>query len=194
MSGLEPLSHIPARQFSRKDLLFGAGAIASGLATVSSSAIAQAVNPSEPKDKPSEPKDKGAQSGGAGGKKEEGGKEAEKKLSPEEKMARRFPQPVRVSYLIGLPMLDEGNATLGHVRFVVRDGGGKVKLVINYGGLFGIGERLIAVPVEVCAMLGRQVAAQDMPRDEFEPAPTWYGSGDQPIGQGETIQVAVMRR
>ena len=31
---------------------------------------------------------------------------SEKKLTPEEKMARRFPQPVRVGYLIGLPVLD----------------------------------------------------------------------------------------
>ena len=109
-------------------------------------------------------------------------------------MARRFPQPVRVSYLVGLPMLDESNITLGHIKSVVRSQDSKIRLVINYGGFLGIGERLIAVPVEVCGMLGRQVAALDMPRAEFEPAPTWYGSGDQAIGPDETIRVAIMRR
>lgn len=118
----------------------------------------------------------------------------QKELSPEEKMARRFPQPVKVSYLVGLPMIDERNETLGHIRQVVRNGAGKIRLVIAYGGLFGIGSRLIAVPVEVCAMLGRQVAAADMPRDAFEPAPTWYGSGDETLAAGEIIRVAVMRR
>lgn len=117
-----------------------------------------------------------------------------KELSPEEKMARRFPQPVKISYLVGLPMIDERNETLGHVRQVVRNGAGKIRLVIDYGGLFGIGSRLIAVPVEVCAMLGRQVAAADMPRDAFEPAPTWYGSGDQQLDGNKIIRVAVMRR
>src|SRR5258708_26750679 len=32
--------------------------------------------------------------------------DAEENLSPEEKMRRRFPQPVRVGDLIGLPLLD----------------------------------------------------------------------------------------
>lgn len=115
-------------------------------------------------------------------------------LSPEEKMARRFPQPVKVSYLVGLPMIDEGNEVLGHVRRVVRSSAGKIRLVVDYGGFLGIGSRLVGVPVEVCAMLGRQVAAVDMPRDAFEPAPTWYGSGDEDIGRDETVRVAVVRR
>jgi hypothetical protein len=125
---------------------------------------------------------------------ETAGDDKPKELSPEEKMARRFPQPVKVSFLVGLPMIDERNETLGHVRQVVRNGAGKIRLVINYGGLFGIGSRLVAVPVEVCAMLGRQVAAADMPRETFEPAPTWYGSGDETLAAGEVIRVAVMRR
>ena len=119
----------------------------------------------------------------------------EKKMpTPEEKMAMRFPQPVRVPYLVGLPMLDENNATLGHVQSVVRSHEGKIKLVVDYGGLFGFGSRLVAVPIEVCVMLGRQVAAFDMPRAEFDVAPTWYGSGATALGPDETIQVAIERR
>ena len=46
-------------------------------------------------------------------------------LSPEEKMQRRYPQPVRVGDLIGLPVLDDQDRTLGRVKSVVRTAGGK---------------------------------------------------------------------
>ena len=49
------------------------------------------------------------------------GMEDDKKPMPmDERMLRRFPQPVRVGDLIGLPVLDDGSCTLGHVRQVVR--------------------------------------------------------------------------
>ena len=114
--------------------------------------------------------------------------------TPEEKMARRFPQPVRVGFLIGLPVIDERSAAIGHVRDVVRTPEGKLRLVMPYGGVFGIGARAIAIPIEAVAMLGAQVAAVDMPRAALELAPTWYGSGDQPLGRDEVIRVGLTRR
>lgn len=116
------------------------------------------------------------------------------KPSPEEKAARRLPQPVRVGYLIGLPVLDETNAILTRVGSVVRTREGKIQLVVSYGGLFGIGSRLVAMPVEVVAMLGRQVVAVDMPSAEFEMAPTYYGSGAEALDPDTVIRVGVMRR
>ena len=120
--------------------------------------------------------------------------EAALERTPEEKMARRFPQPVRVGFLVGLPVIDERNATLGRVRDVVRTPEGKLRLVMPYGGLFGIGGRAIAIPIEAVAMLGHQVAAVDMPRAALELAPTWYGAGDQPLGPDEIIRVGLTRR
>ena len=120
--------------------------------------------------------------------------EAALERTPEEKMARRFPQPVRVGFLVGLPVIDERNATLGRVRDVVRTPEGKLRLVMPYGGLFGIGGRAIAIPIEAVAMLGHQVAAVDMPRAALELAPTWYGTGDQPLGPDEVIRVGLTRR
>lgn len=114
--------------------------------------------------------------------------------TPEEKMARRFPQPVRVGFLVGLPVIDERSATVGRVRDVVRTPEGKLRLVMPYGGLFGIGGRAIAIPIEAVAMLGHQVAAVDMPRAALELAPTWYGAGDQPLGPDEVIRVGLTRR
>jgi hypothetical protein len=69
--------------------------------------------------------------------------DAEENLSPEEKMRRRFPQPVRVGDLIGLPLLDRDDSTLGYVRHVVRTPEGKIQLIVNQGRLFGWGGRLV---------------------------------------------------
>lgn len=119
---------------------------------------------------------------------------AEPVLTPEEKMRRRFPQPVRVGDLIGLPVLDDDDVTLGRVRQVVRAADGKISLIVSYGGWFGWGSRLVAVPIEVVAILARQIAALDMPPSEFAAAPTWQGTGVQVLASDETIRIALGRR
>ena len=43
-----------------------------------------------------------------------------KQLSAQEKMNRRYPQAVRVGFLVGLPVLDSRDSTLGYIRAVVR--------------------------------------------------------------------------
>jgi hypothetical protein len=40
---------------------------------------------------------------------------------------------------------------------------------------------------------GTKLAALDMSRQEFEKAPTWYGTDAQPIGASETIPIALTR-
>jgi hypothetical protein len=115
-------------------------------------------------------------------------------VSPEEKMRKRFPQPVRVGDLIGLRVLDENDVTIGFVRQVVRTRQDKILLIVAYGGWFGWGSRLVAVPIEVVAIFGRQLAALDMPPKEFEATPTWSGAGAEPIPNDETIRIALTRR
>lgn len=112
----------------------------------------------------------------------------------EARMQMRFPQPVRVGDLIGLPVLDDGNSTLGRVREVVRDPQGKIKLIVSYSWWWGLGGRPVAVPLEVVGILGRQIAAIDMRRAEFAAAPTWTAGPDRPIPPQETIRIAVTRR
>ena len=137
----------------------------------------------------------GAEARAAGPAQPQGAEPAqEEKVSPEERMRRRFPQPVRVGDLIGLPILDWTDSTIGRIKLVVRTNEGKILLIVPYGGLFGLGQRLVPVPIEVVAMLGRQVAALDMPIEEFEKAPTWYGSNAAPLGNDEIIRVAITRR
>ena len=63
--------------------------------------------------------------------------DAEKPMPMDERMLRRFPQPVRVGDLIGLPVLDDGNSTIGFVRQVVRTPQGNIKLIVSYSRWFG---------------------------------------------------------
>ena len=116
------------------------------------------------------------------------------RLSPEEKMQRRYPQPVRVGDLIGLPVLDDGDRTLGRVKSVVRTPEGKIQLIVPFGGFLGWGQRLVAVPIEVVAIAGRQLAALDMTRAQFDAAPAWSEALSRPIPPGNSIRIGLYRR
>lgn len=114
--------------------------------------------------------------------------------TPEQKMQKRFPQPVKVGFLVGLPVLDDNDSTLGFVTRVVRTSDGKIQLIVPYGGWFGRGGRPVAVPIETVAILARQIAAVDMPREEFDEAPTWQEGQGMALPPDETIRIAITRR
>ena len=114
--------------------------------------------------------------------------------SLEAKMARRFPQKVKVGDLIGLPMLDDDDVTLGHVQQVVRSPEGKIRLIVSYSRWFGWFGRPVAVPIEAVAILARQIASLEMPPVEYEKAPTWTAGTDRPVPDSEIIRIAVTRR
>jgi hypothetical protein len=119
---------------------------------------------------------------------------AEPEPSPEEKMRRRFPQPVRVGFLVGLPLLDWNDSTIGFVTDVVRTPEGKIQLVVPVGGWFGRGGRPVAVPIETVAILARQIDLLDLMRDDLAKLPTFDGKGATPIDRNETIRIAITRR
>jgi hypothetical protein len=131
------------------------------------------------------------------------GSEDMKELSPEQKMSRRFPQPIRVGALLGLPVLDWRDSTIGFITQVVRTPAGKIELIVPYrswlgwlpsGRLFDWGRRPVAVPLETVAILARQVAALDMSREQFDAASSFAASHAAPLGADETIQIAITRR
>ena len=117
-----------------------------------------------------------------------------RQLSPEEKMQRRFPQPARAGDLIGLPVLDDNDRTIGHVRLIVRTNSGKLQLIVTYGGFLGWRQRLVAVPIEVVAIAGRQLAALDMTRAEFDGAPAWNESLTTPVAPDDVVRIALYKR
>ena len=124
----------------------------------------------------------------------EGAFKEARQLSPEEKMQRRFPQPIRVGDLIGLPVLDDADRTIGHIKFVVRTTTGKLQLIVTYGGFLGWRQRLLPVPIEVVAIAGRQLAALDMTRAEFDGASTWNEASTTPVAADDVIRVALYKR
>jgi hypothetical protein len=58
----------------------------------------------------------------------------EPQLTAEQRMRARYPQPVRVGDLIGLPVLDDNARTLGYVRKIVRTNENKIELIVDYRG------------------------------------------------------------
>lgn len=114
--------------------------------------------------------------------------------SPEQKMQRRYPQPVKVGDLIGLSVLDDDDRTLGRIKSVVRTASGKIQLIVPYGGFLGWRARLVAVPIEVVAIAGRQLAALDMTRAEFDAAAAWSDPQSQVIPTTDVILVALYKR
>jgi len=123
------------------------------------------------------------------------GMEAEKKpMTPAERMQARFPQPVRVGDLVGLPLLDDESRTLGCVREVVRTADDRIELIVSYGGFFGWGARPVAVPIEVVGIQGRELASLDMRRSEYAAAPTWRNAAAQPLPDDAVIKIALSRR
>ena len=115
-------------------------------------------------------------------------------LSPEQKMERRYPQWVRAGDLIGLPVLDDDDRAFGRVRSVVRTPEGKIQLIVPFGGFLGWRQRLVAVPIEVVAIAGRQIAALDMTRAEFHAAPAWNDRSGQVIAAADRIRIGLYRR
>ena len=116
--------------------------------------------------------------------------------TPEQRMRARYPQPVRVGDLIGLPLLDASHRTLGHVSAVVRTKDDKIELIVAFGGIFGFpgwATRPVAVPIEVVGIRGRELASLDMPRAEYATAPTWR-SGDAAVLPAETTVLVALCR
>lgn len=123
--------------------------------------------------------------------------ETEKKTrTPEQRMRARYPQPVRVGDLIGLPLLDASHSTLGYVSQVVRNKDDRIELIVAYGGLLErlIGDaRSVAVPIEVVGIRGRELASLDMPRAEYATAPTWQGNDAAALPLQDSVLVALCR-
>jgi hypothetical protein len=123
--------------------------------------------------------------------------------TPEQLMNRRFPQPVRVGFLVGLPVLDWNDSTIGYIQQVVRTPEGKIQLIVPYnpwfgfvrnGGVLDRWRRLVAVPIETVAILARQVDALEMSREDFDEAPTFQPSMATPLPADDQIRIAITRR
>ena len=126
-------------------------------------------------------------------------KDGDEEPTLDQKFKRRFPQPVRVGDLIGLPVLDFDDSTIGYVKEVVRRGDGEIDLVVPYSAWFGWlhsewGKRPVAVPIKSVALLAKQINALEFTRDDFAEAPTWTPSDGSPVALHEKTLIALGRR
>jgi hypothetical protein len=119
--------------------------------------------------------------------------DAQHPMPMNERMLKRFPQPVRVGDVIGLPVLDQNASTLGYVRQVVRTPQGEIELIVSYSRWWGWFGRPVAVPIEVVGIEGRQLVSLDMPRSAYAAAPTWNGKDAAALQADTTIRVALAR-
>lgn len=115
-------------------------------------------------------------------------------VTPEERMRRRFPHPVRAGDLVGLRVLDYNDLTIGIVRHVVRSPEGKILLVVAHTGPLGWRGRLVTVPIEAVAIFGRQLASLDMAPEEYASAATWNETAAQVLPHDEKILIGLTRR
>jgi hypothetical protein len=115
-------------------------------------------------------------------------------MAEDERMKRRFPQPIRVGALIGARVGDNDSRTIGYIRQVVRTADGRIDVVVDCCGWFGFGARPVAVPLAVLGALGQEVVSLDMPRNDYVSLPTWQSAGGSALGDNDTVQIALARR
>jgi hypothetical protein len=120
--------------------------------------------------------------------------DAQHPMPMNERYLKRFPQPVSVGDLIGLPVLDdETMSTLGTVRQVVRTAQGQIEFVVSYSRWWGWFGRPVAVPLEVVGLEGRMLVSLDMDPEEYAKAPTWHDPSATALPADATIRVALGR-
>ena len=111
----------------------------------------------------------------------------------DQRYLKRFPQPVRVGDLIGLPVLDEQSSTLGVVQRVVRTPQGQIEFIVSYSRWWGWFGHPVAVRLEVVGIEGRQLVSLDMDRNDYAKAPIWHDASATILPADATIRVALGR-
>jgi PRC-barrel domain protein len=119
--------------------------------------------------------------------------DAQNPMPIKERYLKRFPQPVRVGDLIGMPVLDLYSKTLGYVRRVVRSPAGEIVFIVGYSQWWGWFGRPVAVPLEVLGIEGGHLVSLDMSASEYDAAPTWHDMGATPLSANAAVPVALSR-
>ena len=119
--------------------------------------------------------------------------DAEHPMPMKERMSKRFPQPVRVGDLIGLPVIDLRSSTIGYVREVARTPEGDIELVVSYSRWWGWFGQPVAVPIEAVGIEGRQIVSMDMSPQEYAKAARWVHTNETILPQDATVSIPLSR-
>ncbi|MBV9785119.1 MAG: hypothetical protein JO264_15015 [Acidisphaera sp.] len=116
-------------------------------------------------------------------------------MSLAEAASRRFPQAVRVGDLVQREVLQpiESQPRLGRVREVVQQADGTIDVVVEYGGLFGLFARPIAVPVDAMVLLGEYMEIVDFTPKQLRHFKTFDGAGTTKLPGDSIIRVGLAR-
>jgi hypothetical protein len=116
-------------------------------------------------------------------------------MSLAESAAMRFPQPVRVGDLLGRQVLRpvESQDVLGRVRRVVRDQSGQIMVVVDFGGVLGLGSRPIAVPVDAMVLLGEDMEIVAFTPKQLRQFPTFSLVGTTDVVDDAIIKVGLAK-
>jgi len=116
-------------------------------------------------------------------------------MSLAQSTAMRFPQPVRVGDLLHRLVLRpvESQDILGRVHAVVRDAQGQVVVVMNIGGFYGYGGRLIAVPTDAMVVIGEDMEVVAYTPAQLARFPTFSAQGTQPVPDDATIKIGLAK-
>ena len=113
----------------------------------------------------------------------------------------QFPQPVPAGSLPGRTVLQplESQPVLGTVRGAVRLPEGGIAIVVDHGGLlarfggvFGIGSRPVAVPIDAMALLSPQLEVVGLTPAQLDALPTYAGDG-APLDPAETVRIGLIK-
>ena len=153
-------------------------------------------------DKPDAPAEKAAPSGKAGdakhpaetaGKDDDDDSDDDEPKTLEAKYEARYPQDVRVSDLVGKPLLEGDNSAIGRVESVAKTADGKVLLIVPYGGFMGFGQHRVAVRLEAVASIGTALISVEQDRQAYDTSPPWRHGTETILHPDDPIRVAITR-
>ena len=116
-------------------------------------------------------------------------------MSLAESAGTRFPQPVRVGDLIGRDVLRpvESQDVLGRVHCVVRDANSQIMVVVDFGGILGLGSRPIAVPLDAMVLLGQDMEIVALTPEQLRQLPTFSPSGTSDVPDDAIVKVGLAK-
>jgi hypothetical protein len=116
-------------------------------------------------------------------------------MSLAQSAAMRFPQPVRAGDLLHRLVLRpvESQDILGRVRAIVRDAHGDVSVVMNFGGFYGFGGRLIAVPIDAMVLLGEDMEVVAYTPRQLASFPTFVSAGTVAVSDDAVLRVGLAK-
>jgi hypothetical protein len=116
-------------------------------------------------------------------------------MSLEQSNAMRFPQPVRTGDLLHRLVQQpvESQNILGRVRAVVRSNAGEVFIVMNFGGFYGYGGRLIAVPIDAMVLLGPAMEVVAYSPEQLAAFPTFNPTGTVSVPDDAILQIGLAK-